>query len=420
MNIRDYAHLSNDGKDWSKAFEQAVLELSQQGGGRLDVPAGEYPSGSIKLESHITLNLENGAVIRFLQSESAFPLIELEFEGISAKTHRPCVYAENAEFVKITGDGTLDGQGSFWWKKVLAGNAEHPRPYLVCFADCRHVTIENVLLTNSPVWTVHPLRCQDVIIRGLRIKNPSDSPNTDGIDPDACQDVRIHDCTIDVGDDCIAIKSGTEDTINKQPCERILISDCHFLHGHGGVVLGSEMSGGIKNVCVNNCVFYQTDRGVRLKTRRGRGGAVEGLRVSNCVMEDVMCPFVFNMYYFCGKDGKMRRVWDKAPYPVDETTPALRDVSITGVTARNCTACAGYFYGLSEMPVERVTMRDVIVEMAKDGKPGYPAMMNDCPQMQGEGLFLRNVRGADVGGVKVIGAKGNILNINESVEVTGT
>ena len=415
MNLHDYAALSHDGTNWTEAFSAAVDGLRKQGGGVLTVPPGVYPTGPIRLCSHMTLEVQSGATLRFLQDEAAFPQIPLEFEGIPKALPMPCVYAEDEEDVVVTGGGTIDGQGDYWWRVIRGGDKGHPRPYLVCFNRCRHVTLENVTLTNSPCWTVHPLRSQDVIVRGLRIKNPADSPNTDGINPDACQDVRIHDCTIDVGDDCIAIKSGTEDTPDRQWCERIIISNCHFLHGHGGVVLGSEMSGGIRDVVVSDCVFHETDRGIRLKTRRGRGGAVEGLRLTNLTMDQVMCPFVFNMYYFCGARGKERIVWDKAPYPVNETTPALRDVIISGVTARKCTACAGFFYGLSEMPVERVTMRDVLVEMTDSGKPACPAMMDQCPEMQGAGFFLRNARDVDLRGVKVLNVRGEELDVDESV-----
>ena len=403
MNIRDYAAFSRNGQDWTEAFQHAIDDMKKQGGGILSVPAGIYPTGSIRLYDDMTLNIESGAVLRFHQDEAAFPQIALEFEGRAGLVYQACIYAEKAKNVCVTGYGTVDGQGSYWWKKVFAHELEYPRPYLVCFSECERVVLENVTLTNSPAWTVHPLRCRNVVIRGLNIKNPADSPNTDGIDPNACQDVRISDCTIDVGDDCIAIKSGTEVTPNRQPCERIIISNCHFLHGHGGVVLGSEMSGKIRNVVVSSCVFYETDRGIRLKTRRGRGGVVEGIQLNNLIMEKVMCPFVFNMYYFCGADGKMKHVWDKAPYPVTEATPCLRDVSITGVRARGCTACAGFFYGLAEMPVEGVTMRDVIVEMA-DGPAGRPAMMEGCPEMRRAGFFLRNAVNVDLTGVKVQGA----------------
>ena len=417
MNIRELEALSHGGQDWTEAFQAAVEQLRAQGGGVLTVPAGVYPTGSIRLYDNMTLEIQSGATLRFLQEEATFPLIPLEFEGVAGMMHQACIFAQGAENVTVTGRGVVDGHGEYWWKRLKAGELSHPRPYLVCFADCRHVLLENVTLTNSPAWTVHPLRCQDVTVRGLLIRNPWDSPNTDGIDPDACQDVRILDCTIDVGDDCIAIKSGTEATRNRQPSERIIISNCHFLHGHGGVVLGSEMSGSIRNVVVSSCVFHETDRGVRLKTRRGRGGAVEGIQLFNLTMEKVMCPFVFNMYYFCGPDGKSPRVREKAAQPVDAATPVLRDVSITGVRARGCSACAGFFYGLAEMPVEGVTFTDVVVEMDPDGTPDYPAMMDDCPKMQGAGFYLRNARGVRLSGVKVLGVRGETLDADDSVQV---
>ena len=417
MNIREYAAFSQEGADWTAAFARALDDLKRQGGGELTVPAGTYPTGSIRLYDDMTLRVESGARLLFHQDENAYPLIDLEFEGNRGRMHQACVYAEKAKNICITGQGTLDGQGSYWWKMIREKTGPaYFRPYLVCFADCEHVTLENVTLTNSPVWTVHPLRCRNVVIRGVNIQNPADSPNTDGIDPDACQDVRISDCTIDVGDDCIAIKSGTEHTPRRRACERIIITNCHFLHGHGGVVLGSEMSGDIRTVAVSSCVFYETNRGVRLKTRRGRGGTVEGIQLTNLVMEKVMCPFVFNMYYFCGADGRQKRVWDKAPYPVDAGTPCLRDVTISGVRARKCTACAGFFYGLAEMPVEGVTLRDVAVEMA-DGPSGRPALMDGCPDMQRAGFFLRNAVNVDLRDVKVRGVQGEWLDADDSVKL---
>ena len=416
LNIRDYAVYSKDGSDWTQAFECAIEDMRRQGGGVLTVPVGVYPTGSIRLYDNMTLNVESGARIAFLQDDKAFPLIIGEYQGDVGLVHQSCIYAQDAKNITVTGYGTIDGQGEYWWDKTMAGDLPYPRPHLICFHRCERVVIENVNLINSPVWTVHPLRCRNVICRGLNICNPYHSPNTDGIDPDGCQDVRISDCTIDVGDDCIAIKSGTELTPEKDCSERIIITNCHFIRGHGGVVLGSEMSGDIRNVVVSSCVFYETDRGIRLKTRRGRGGTVEGIQLTNLVMEKVMCPFVFNMYYFCGADGKMKHVWDKAPYPINERTPCLRDVSISGVRARKCTACAGFFYGLAEMPVEGVSMQDVVVEMT-DGPVGHPAMMDGCPDMQRNGFFLRNAVNVDLRGVKVIGVNGEWLDIDGSVQL---
>ena len=387
MNINKFRHLSENGENWTEAFRAAVSALERNGGGILEVSAGVYKTGPIRLASNMTLDVQAGARICFIPDRELYPLIDLEFEGIQGPCRTPCIYARGAENAVLRGDGVIDGCGEYWWRMVRSKTLDRPRPYLVCFDRCTNVKIQNLTLTNSPVWTVHPYRCTKVLIEKLNIVNPPDSPNTDGIDPDSCSDVKIIGCTIDVGDDCIAIKSGTEDTPSRVPCERIIITDCHFLHGHGGIVLGSEMSGGIKNVLVSSCVFYQTDRGVRLKTRRGRGGTVSGLRLDNCQMEDVMCPFVFNMMYFCGKGGKLPVVSDPLPQPVCEGTPRLEDVSISGISIKSCTACAGFFRGLPEMRIRNVSISDVSIEM-KEGAPKKPAMLERCTEMSRQGFYL--------------------------------
>ncbi|MFH1513004.1 MAG: glycosyl hydrolase family 28 protein, partial [Bacillota bacterium] len=181
-----------------------------------------------------------------------------------------------------------------------------------------------------------------------------------------------------------------------------------------GVVIGSEMSGGVKNVLVTGCVFRGTDRGIRLKTRRRRGGSAENLSFSHILMEDVLCPFVFNMYYHCGKGGKLPRVADKAPHPVTGGTPSLCDVTITDVTARGATACAGFLYGLPESPVRRVRLKDCTVVM-KRGKPGLPAMMDGLEPMEAAGLYLRNGQDIDVGGLRVANQIGKPIDADGSV-----
>ncbi len=417
LNIRDYAALSCGGTDWTQAFAKAIDDMRAQGGGVLNVPAGVYPTGSIRLYDNMTLNVESGARIAFLQDDNAFPLIIGEYQGDAGLVHQSCIYAQDARNITVTGYGTIDGQGEYWWKKAENNDLPYPRPHLICFHRCEHVVLENVSLINSPVWTVHPLRCRNVVCRGLNICNPYHSPNTDGIDPDGCQDVRISDCTIDVGDDCIAIKSGTEKTPETDCSERIIITNCHFLHGHGGVVLGSEMSGGVRNVVVSSCVFSGTDRGVRLKTRRGRGGVVEGIQLTNLVMENVVCPFVFNMYY----GGRValpeeKYYWDKEPQPVDERTPALRDVSITGVRARGVTGSAAFFYGLPERPVEDISICDVIVEMG-DGYVEESGMMANSPDLVKAGFYLRNANNVELKNVQLVNAATKMLLIDESVNM---
>lgn len=294
---------------------------------------------------------------------------------------------------------------------------ECARPYLICFKRCCHVLLEGVRLVNSPAWTVHPLYCEDVRIHGISIKNPADSPNTDGIDPDGSRNVRISDCLIDVGDDCIAIKAGTEETKQLVPCENIVITNCNMVHGHGGIVIGSEMSGGVRNVVVSNCVFQDTDRGIRLKTRRRRGGSMERLSFQNIIMDRVMCPFTFNMYYYCGHNGKERYVWEKVPYPVDETTPAVRDVLIHNVTVYGASAAAGFFYGLPESPIERVTISNTTVCMDPEGEGGQPAMMGQMEPMKGHGFYLRFVKGLAMSQVRVEHVRGDVVDGDDTVEV---
>lgn len=407
MNLTDFTHLAADGL-WTEAFRAAVDALTAQGGGTLTVPAGRFETGPILLKSNVTLHLDAGAAILFSDDETLFPLVDTEFEGIPGAAYMPCVYARDARNVRITGAGTLDGNGEAWWKRHREGTLKHPRPYLVCFQGCTDVRMDGVTLQNSPCWTLHPLYCEHVDIAHLTIRNPADSPNTDGINPDACSNVRIADCLIDVGDDCIAVKAGTEDTPNPRPCENLIISGCHMLHGHGGVVIGSEMSGGIRNVLVTGCVFQGTDRGIRLKTRRGRGGSAANLQFSHILMEDVLCPFVFNMYYHCGKGGKLPEVRDKKARPVDAGTPALSDIAITDVTVRGATACAGFLYGLPESPVRRVRIQDCTVVMEK-GRPGLPAMMDGLLPMEAAGLYLRNGEDVEIGGLRLVGNTGETI-----------
>lgn len=398
-NIRDYTDRKTKEKGWTDAFKQAIADMEEEDGGTLFVPAGIYETCSIHLKDNMNLELDAGAVLRFLDKREFFEVVETEYEGIKDKMYMPLIYAHQSQNVSVTGKGMIDGQGMSWWEEK--DRLPYARPYLICFEECRKVSVEGVTLKNSPAWTIHPVYCDDVRIHGVTIKNPADSPNTDGIDPDCSSNVRISDCMIDVGDDCIAIKAGTEDTQNRRPCENITITNCNMIHGHGGVVIGSEMSGTVRNVTVTNCVFQDTDRGIRLKTRRRRGGAMERLSFQNIVMDRVICPITFNMYYYCGKKGKEKYVWDKEPYPVDETTPAIRDISINNLIVNDASACAGFIYGLPEQPVENVMISNAVIRMNPEGPEGNPAMMGNIEPMKAAGFFMRNVKGVVFSQVKL-------------------
>ncbi|MBQ7916466.1 MAG: glycoside hydrolase family 28 protein [Firmicutes bacterium] len=417
LSILDYTALSCDTQDWTAAFAQAICDLTKQGGGTLYVPAGTYPSFSIELKSNITLYLDNGATILFHDDIEKYPRLMLEAEGRLLESYKPLLFADHAENIAVKGQGTLNGQGQCWWEAHRNRTINYYRPCLIQFQHCRNVTLQDITVTNSPFWTVHPLYCDNVWICGLNIINPPDSSNTDGIDPDSCTNVRILDCTIDVGDDCIAIKCGTEALENPKPSENITITGCTMLHGHGGVVLGSEMSGGIRNVVISNCVFYETDRGIRIKTRRRRGGIVEDITVSNIVMDKVLCPFVVNLFYWGGKIGKQPFVSDRNPAPVDAGTPLVHNIQINNIIAKNVTSCAAFLTGLPERSIENVQFTNCTVTMDASAKPELPAMLLGIDPMAGAGFYVRNASGIVFDNVVLKNAVGPDYDLDETAEI---
>lgn len=413
FNIVDFGAVP-DGKTLaSGAFAAAVQSCVAAGGGTVYVPAGIFLSGPIRLQSNITLHLDAGAKLLFSQDPKDYPVVDSRWEGENCAVYSPLIYGKGLENVAVTGRGVLDGQGEPWWKWHREKSLAYPRPRFICFEDSNNILIEGIKLINSPAWTINPINCENLTITSVTIKNPADSPNTDGINPESCKNVHISNCHIDVGDDCIAIKSGTEKCRDKIACENITITNCTMVHGHGGVVIGSEMSGGIRNVVISNCVFEGTDRGIRLKSRRGRGGVVEDIRVNNIIMKRLICPFVLNLYYFCGPGGKEKVVWDKNPYPVTEATPVFRRIHFSNITAREITAAAGFMYGLPEMPLEEITFDNVSVHLAEDGVPDTPAMMSNLEPMKQRGFFCCNAKNVTFNNVKVSGHIGVAYQIEK-------
>jgi hypothetical protein len=287
------------------------------------------------------------------------------------------IYGEDLEDVTLCGPGTINGQGQIWWRRAWAAEPKssspkvteitqdqakaaiiHERPRLIRLIRCTRVTLDGLELINSGMWTVNPVFCEFVTVRGLRIHNPVPSPNTDGINPESCRNVTISGCTIDVGDDCVTLKSGTDAVGRKmgRPTENVTITNCTMLNGHGGVVIGSEMSGGVRNVTVSNCVFQGTQRGIRIKSKRGRGGIVEGITVNNIVMQDVGAAIEITSFY--GDEKTMGQF-----VPVDDGTPLFRDIRLSNITARNSTS-AGQLTGLLEMPVQDVIFSNIDIAAA--------------------------------------------------------
>ena len=387
-----------DGKTLNTTLiNHTVDRLSQAGGGTLFFPAGTYLTGAIRLKSNITLELEAGATLLFSDNfDDYLPFMEVRHEGVMMKSFSPLISAMDAENITIKGEGTLDGQGKAWWTEffriyvdlekngmrelnkyqplwerendVEALYAETNedwhgtlkrrffRPPFIQPVRCRRVRIEGVKIINSPFWTVNPEFCDNVVVTGVTIHNVP-SPNTDGINPESCRNVHISDCHISVGDDCITLKSGRDAQARRLgvPCENITITNCTMLSGHGGVGIGSEMSGSVRKVTISNCVFDGTDRGIRIKSTRGRGGVVEDIRVSNIIMSNIKREaVVLNLKY------------SKMPVePMSERTPLFRDISISGLTAVGVKTPVK-IVGLEEAPVTDIILRDINVKNARE------------------------------------------------------
>lgn len=419
--IKDFGAL-NEGELCTTAIQKAIDEAYENGGGTVIIPAGEFLTGALFLKDNIELNLSRGAVLKFSDQQQDYPVVTSSWEGVKREVYASCLFAQSTKNISVTGFGTIDGNGMEWWE-IFRNQREklaYPRPKLISFDGCENITIKDVTLINSPSWTVNPIRCNNVTIDNVSIFNPSDSPNTDGIDPESCSNVRISNCHIDVGDDCIAIKSGTEDTAERVSCENITISNCTMIHGHGAVVFGSEMSGDIRNVTISNCVFQDTDRGIRLKSRRGRGGVIEDIRLDNIVMERVICPFILNLYYFCGPRGKDKYVWDKNPYPITDETPMFRRIHFSHITARNVHAAAGFIYGLAEQYVSEISFNHIDISMAENAIPGKPAMMAGIEDMNNRGFYVGFAKDVLFNRVTIENHEGPAFHIeySEDIEVT--
>ena len=387
-----------DGKTLNTMLiNHTVDRLSQAGGGTLFFPAGTYLTGAIRLKSNITLELEAGATLLFSDNfDDYLPFMEVRHEGVMMKSFSPLISAMDAENITIKGEGTLDGQGKAWWTEffriyvdlekngmrelnkyqplwerendVEALYAETNedwhgtlkrrffRPPFIQPVRCRRVRIEGVKIINSPFWTVNPEFCDNVVVTGVTIHNVP-SPNTDGINPESCRNVHISDCHISVGDDCITLKSGRDAQARRLgvPCENITITNCTMLSGHGGVVIGSEMSGSVRKRTISNCVFDGTDRGIRIKSTRGRGGVVEDIRVSNIIMSNIKREaVVLNLKYS-----------EMPVEPMSERTPLFRDISISGLTAVGVKTPVK-IVGLEEAPVTDIILRDINVKNARE------------------------------------------------------
>ncbi|MBN2213480.1 MAG: glycoside hydrolase family 28 protein [Bacteroidales bacterium] len=405
----------------TKAFADAIQNVSDKGGGKVIVPGGIWLTGPIILKSNIDLHLESGALILFSRNFDDYPLIETSFEGLETWRCISPLYAFDLDNIAITGEGIIDGSGDAWrpvkkskltdsqWKKLVNSggvlnedkNVWYPsekalkgvegsimnvpvgnlskedfeaikdflRPVMISIVKCRNVLLDGPTFQNSPAWNIHPLMCENVTLRNLTVKNPWYSQNGDGLDLESCKNAVIYNCNFDVGDDAICFKSGKNETGRRRgmPTENVIVKECIVYHGHGGFVVGSEMSGGVRNVHISSCTFMGTDVGIRFKSTRGRGGIVENIYISEINMTDIPTePIHFNLYYggsapLPDPEDKVAVKTEKVISPVSEETPMFRNIHMKNIVCKGA-ARAAILQGLPEMNLSNVTIEDVILE----------------------------------------------------------
>lgn len=342
--------------DCTAAIAQAIAACAKAGGGRVVVPAGRFLTGAVHLRSGVNLHLREGATLAFSTDPQAYlPPVLTRWEGMEMMGYSPLIYAANAHDVAITGRGTLDGQAaeSNWWawkggktrsgpnqaaardrlqamveagtpvsERIMA-EGSYLRPQFIQFHRCRNLLIEDVTILNSPMWEVHPVECTNVTIRRLMIR--THGPNNDGCDPESCTDVLIEQCVFDTGDDCIALKSGRNADGRRLniPCTNVIIRGCTMKDGHGGVTIGSEISGGVHHVYIEDCTMDspQLDRALRIKNNALRGGVLEHIYMRNCTVGEVAEGILsVDLHYEEGERGPYR--------------PIVRDIELRNVRSR--------------------------------------------------------------------------------------
>lgn len=442
------------------AINQAIQHVSNKGGGKVIIPEGLWLTGPIVLLDNVNLYTEKNSLVIFTNDFKAYPIIKTSFEGIETRRCQSPISSRNAKNIAITGHGTFDGSGDSWrpvkkdkltasqWKKLVnSGGKVSPdgkiwypsvnsyngaiackefnnpegintdeeweqirdwlRPVMINLVKSQKVLLEGVTFKNSPSWCIHPLSCEHITINNVSVYNPWYSQNGDALDLESCKNALIINSTFDAGDDAICIKSGKDEDGRKrgEPCENVIVKNNTVLHGHGGFVVGSEMSGGVKNIYVTDCTFLGTDVGLRFKSTRGRGGVVENIYINNINMINIPNePLLFDLFYG-GKapdevtEEDLENATNSAIPPVTVETPVFKNIHISNINCKG-SGRAMFFNGLPEMPIQNVNIENVIITDAS------------------EGAVLSHANGVNMKNITIIPKKGaevrmkNVKNIN--------
>ena len=426
INVRDFGAVGDGVTEDTIAIQTAINCMPENA--RLYFPEGTYLTAPLCLKSHITLDIPKGSTLLGSPDKRRYPVIpgkildmesgeEIHFgtwEGNAINMHQALIFSEHAKDINIVGEGKIDGNApeAGWWINVKDYTVGRPR--LIFFNRCSDINVHGVHASNSASWHMHPYFSKNVSFLDMFISAPKDSPNTDAIDPEACDKVNILGCRFSVGDDCIAIKSGKIEIGKKfkTPANRHTIRNCLMEFGHGAVTLGSEMAGGVTNLTVKRCVFRQTDRGLRIKTRRGRGkdAIIDGVVFENIKMEGVITPIVINMWYnCCDPDRNSEYVWSRKHLPVDERTPYLGKFTFKNMVCLDCEAAACYCDGLPEMPIKAITVENIKFTYSPNAKPARPAMREFMQEFCRVGMYFDNVEKLTVKNVTLEGVVGDEL-----------
>lgn len=439
----------------TSAFAAAIDAVAAKGGGRVVIPRGTWLTGPITLKSNVEIYAESGSLVIFSKDKSLYPIVESTYEGIRAYRCMSPINGRNLENIAFTGQGIYDGSGDVWravkkekltesqWKGLVAsggvvnekGNTWYPseqfragerlagkeagtprtkedfekvkdflRPVMLSLVSCKKVLLDGPTFMNSPAWCIHPLMCTDLTVRNITVRNPWYSQNGDGIDIESCKNTLLYDSNFDCGDDAICIKSGKDKEGRDRgiPTENLVIKNCVVYHGHGGVTIGSEMSGGVKNLHASGCTFLGTDVGLRFKSNRGRGGVVENIYMSDIEMINIPSQAIsFNLFY-SGRDPSTDFTegsggTQPALLPVTEETPAFRNIFIRNV---NCNgAYQGiYLQGLPELNLENIRLENI-------------GMDSDW------GVICTDVKGLNIKGLRLVTKKFPAIDFKNSKDV---
>ena len=403
----------------TKSINNAINACSTKGGGVVLVPSGLWITGPIVLKSNVNLHVSRAALLQFTDDKSQYKIIEGNWEGHAAYRNESPISGTNLTNIAITGEGVIDGNGEVWraigkdrlteeeWKRKVAsggvlsdnGRSWYPsesyakairtpragyiepgssaaaneqykdffRPNMLVLTNCKKVLLQNVTFQNSAAWCLHTLMCQDLTLQGVRVRNPWYAQNGDGIDVESCKNVMIDNSTFDCGDDGICVKSGRDEEGRKRgmPTENMIVKNSIVYRAHGGFVIGSEMSGGARNIFVDNCTFIGTDIGLRFKTTRGRGGVVENIFIKNIAMKDIVTSAILLDMYYTGKSPTDEELANDSGYPaVTAATPQFRNIYINNV-ACNGAEKALMVRGLPEMNIKGIHLENISLKTNK-------------------------------------------------------